>query len=94
MSAPNTEPTPAQQPEQSPEQATSEPQPTVQRPSMPGMLQSVAAAAFGVQSEKKRQQDFQAGKPGDYIALGVIFVIAFIITLIVVVNIVLDSVAK
>nr|WP_211198128.1 DUF2970 domain-containing protein [Permianibacter fluminis] len=58
------------------------------------MLQSVAAAAFGVQSEKKRQQDFQHGKPGDYIALGVIFVIVFIVTLIVVVNMVLSSAGK
>lgn len=94
MSEPLSEPKPDQQPEQNPEQKSPEQEPAVERPSMLGMLQSVAAAAFGVQSEKKRQQDFQAGKPGDYIALGVIFVIAFIITLIVVVNIVLDSVAK
>lgn len=64
------------------------------RPGFLSMIQSVAAAAFGVQSEKKRQQDFQHGKPGDYIALGVIFVIVFIVTLIVVVNMVLSSAGK
>lgn len=64
------------------------------RPSLLSLLQSVLGAAFGVQSEKKRQQDFQHGKPSDYIALGVVFVILFIITLIVVVNIVLSSAGK
>ena len=69
-------------------------QPEVKRPGLLSMLQSVAAAAFGVQSEKKREQDFQHGKPGDYIALGIVFVIVFIITLVVIVNMVLDSAAK
>ncbi|MFN4290856.1 MAG: DUF2970 domain-containing protein [Permianibacter sp.] len=64
------------------------------RPGLLSMLQSVAAAAFGVQSEKKREQDFQHGKAGDYIALGIVFVIVFIITLVVIVNMVLDSAAK
>ncbi len=80
----------------SPPQSGSEPSspPDAKRPGFFSMTQSVLAAAFGVQSEKKRQQDFQHGKPGDYIALGVIFVIAFIITLVVIVNMVLDSAAK
>jgi len=69
-------------------------QPEAKRPGLLSMLQSVAAAAFGVQSEKKREQDFQHGKPGDYIALGIVFVIVFIITLVVIVNMVLDSAAK
>ncbi|NQD38939.1 DUF2970 domain-containing protein [Permianibacter sp. IMCC34836] len=73
---------------------TPTPEQEPQRPGVLNMLQSVAAAAFGVQSEKKRQQDFQHGKPGDYIALGVIFVIVFIVTLIVVVNMVLSSAGK
>lgn len=65
-----------------------------QRPGFLSLIQSVIAAAFGVQSEKKRQQDFQHGKPGDYIALGIVFVVLFIITLIVVVNMVLSSAGK
>lgn len=69
-------------------------QPDAKRPGLASLLQSVAAAAFGVQSEKKREQDFQHGKPGDYIALGIVFVIVFIITLVVIVNMVLDSAAK
>lgn len=68
--------------------------PEAKRPGFASLLQSVVAAAFGVQSEKKREQDFQHGKPGDYIALGIVFVIVFIITLVVIVNMVLDSAAK
>lgn len=71
-----------------------QPTPSRKSPGFFGLLQSVAGAAFGVQSEKKRQEDFQHGKPGDYIALGVVFVIVFIITLIVVVNMVLGSAGK
>ena len=55
------------------------------------IIQSVIAAAFGVQSEKKRQQDFQQGKPGDYILYGIIFTVIFIVTLIMVVNHIVDS---
>ena len=79
---------------QSDNQSKPDTQPETKRPGLLNLLQSVAAAAFGVQSEKKRQQDFQHGKPGDYIALGVIFVIVFIITLVVIVNMVLNSAAK
>ena len=95
MSEPSQIPPSQIQPSQ-PSQSDAEPLPSPepQRPGFFSMIQSVLAAAFGVQSEKKRQQDFQHGKPGDYIALGVIFVIAFIITLVVIVNMVLDSAAK
>ncbi len=86
VSEPTTPSTPA---DVSPDGAPAE-----MRPGMLSLLQSVAAAAFGVQSEKKRQQDFQHGKPGDYIALGVIFVVVFIVTLIVIVNMVLSSAGK
>lgn len=71
-----------------------QPTPNQKSPGFFSLLQSVVGAAFGVQSEKKRQEDFQHGKPGDYIALGVVFVIVFIITLIVVVNMVLGSAGK
>lgn len=71
-----------------------QPSPSKKNPGFFSLLQSVVGAAFGVQSEKKRQQDFQHGKPGDYIALGVVFVIVFIITLVVVVNMVLSSAGK
>lgn len=61
------------------------------RPGPLSIVQSVLAAAFGVQSEAKRQQDFQAGKPGDYILIGIIFVVLFVLALIWVVRSVLSS---
>ncbi len=39
------------------------------------VAQSVAAAAFGVQSGKNRERDFSKGKPSHFIALGLIFTI-------------------
>ncbi len=61
------------------------------RPGPLSIVQSVLAAAFGVQSEAKRQQDFQAGKPGDYILIGIIFVVLFVIGLIWLVRTVLSN---
>ncbi len=54
------------------------------------VIQSVAAAAFGVQSEQKRSDDFQHGKPTDFILYGIVFLIIFIVTLIVVVSNIVD----
>ncbi len=78
------------------EHDTPQPPSPQEKPSTPGplsIIQSVAAAAFGVQSEKKREQDFQHGKPGDYILYGIIFTVIFVVTLIVIVSHVVDSAA-
>jgi hypothetical protein len=45
------------------------------------MLQSVLAAALGVQSGKNRSRDFSRGKPSHFILLGVIFTALFVIVL-------------
>jgi len=45
------------------------------------MLQSVLAAAFGVQSGKNRARDFSHGKPSQFIALGLLFTLCFILTI-------------
>ena len=45
------------------------------------MLQSVLAAARGVQSGKNRSRDFSRGKPGLFILLGVLFTALFVIVL-------------
>lgn len=55
------------------------------------VLQSVLAALFGVQSEQKRLQDFQSPKPLPYILVGIVLVIGFIVGLVVIVNIVLNT---
>ena len=41
------------------------------------LLQSVCAAAFGVQSEANRQRDFESGKFWHFIIAGILFVLAF-----------------
>jgi hypothetical protein len=53
------------------------------------MLQSVIAAAFGVQSNKNRARDFTHGKPSHFIALGVLFTLLFVLILLGVVKLVL-----
>lgn len=53
------------------------------------MLQSVLAAAFGVQSGKHRARDFSRGKPSHFIILGVIFTLAFVLVIFAVVKLVL-----
>ncbi|WP_342242912.1 DUF2970 domain-containing protein [Pseudomonas sp. OTU5201] len=45
------------------------------------MLQSVLAAAFGVQSGKNRTRDFSRGKPSHFIILGVLFTVVFVLVL-------------
>lgn len=50
---------------------------------------STLAAAFGVQNKANKDRDFQSGKPVHFIIAGVVFTALFVITLIVVVNLVL-----
>jgi hypothetical protein len=59
---------------------------TNSRPGLFSVLQSVLAAMFGVQSEEKRQLDFEKGHPAEYIFVGIIMVVLFILTIIWVVN--------
>ena len=53
------------------------------------MLQSVLAAAFGVQSNKNRARDFSRGKPSHFIILGLLFTGLFVLVLFAVVRLVL-----
>ena len=41
------------------------------------LVQSVCAAAFGVQSEKNRRRDFESGKFWHFVAAGLVFVAVF-----------------
>ena len=54
------------------------------------MLQSVLAAAFGVQSGKNRARDFSRGKPSHFIILGVLFTGLFVLVLFGLVKLVLS----
>lgn len=61
-----------------------------QRPlSFREMLQSVLAAAFGVQSGKNRSRDFSRGKPSHFIFLGLLFTVVFVLLIFGVVQLVL-----
>jgi len=52
---------------------------------------SVLAAAFGVQSSRNRERDFSRGKVSHFVVAGVIFTAAFVLIMVVVVNLVLGS---
>lgn len=56
------------------------------------MLQSVLAAAFGVQSGKNRERDFTQGKPSHFILLGLLFTVLFVLVILGVVKLVLHLV--
>jgi hypothetical protein len=62
------------------------------RPKGPGVLkvlQSVLAGALGVQSDKRREEDFSSHSPWPYIIAGILFTAGFVVTLVVVVKLVL-----
>ena len=58
-----------------------------------GTLQTILGAVFGVQSDKKRQEDFAKADPGKLIALGIVTVVVIVIAMIVTVNTVLETAA-
>jgi len=53
------------------------------------LLQSILAAAFGVQSGKNRSRDFSRGKPAQFIAIGLLFTLVFVLLLFAIVKTVL-----
>lgn len=58
-------------------------------PTLWQMLQSVMAAAFGVQSGKNRARDFTHGKPSHFVVLGILFTVVFALVLFGIVQLVL-----
>ena len=65
-----------------------------QKPSFWQIVVSTIAAAFGVQSDKNRQRDFKHGSVMPYIVAGVIFTVAFVLTVVLVVQLVLSGAGK
>jgi len=53
------------------------------------VLWGVLAAMFGVRDHEKHQRDFEQGDPIQFIVWGVLFVLAFVMTLIWIVDIIL-----
>lgn len=60
-------------------------------PSMADTFKSVAAAFFGVQSDKNREKDFTQGKLINFIVVGIISVVIFIAILIFIVSLVMPA---
>ncbi len=58
-------------------------------PSTWQVLKSVLASFFGVQNEKTRKRDFTYGKPSQFIIIGLILTIFFIVILYLAVKIIL-----
>ena len=50
-------------------------------PSLVDVLGSVLASMFGVRSNRKREEDFTHGKPSQYIIIGLIVTVVFMLTI-------------
>lgn len=62
-----------------------------QKPGLKAIIQSTLAAAFGVQSSKNREQDFQHGNLWVYVGSGIIFTVLFIFAVMLVVRLALAT---
>jgi hypothetical protein len=60
-------------------------------PSFLKILGSTLAAAFGVQSRSKLEEDFQQSSPLPFIVAGILFTLVFVVTLVFIVKIVLRN---
>ena len=61
------------------------------KPSFLDVIKSVLASFFGVQSDKNRRRDFQQGNPGQFILVGIVLTIFFILILFVAVKVILAT---
>ena len=61
----------------------------LKKPTLWQVFMSVAAAMFGVQSQRKREYDFERGTFRDYAIVGGVFGVLFIILVIAVVQLVM-----
>jgi len=52
-----------------------------QAPSFFSVLGSVLSSMFGVQSSRKREQDFTHGKPSQYIMIGLLVTVVFVLSI-------------
>ena len=55
------------------------------------VFKSVAASVFGVQSSTNRERDFQQQSFVPYLVVGVVFVVALVVSLVLIVSAVLPS---
>lgn len=60
-------------------------------PSLLDVVKSVLASFFGVQSDKNRERDFQQGNPAQFILVGLVLTVLFIVGMIFIVKLILVS---
>lgn len=53
------------------------------------VFKSVMASFFGVQKEETRQRDFTYGKPGQFIFIGLLLTVGFIVVVYLIVKVIL-----
>lgn len=63
-------------------------------PGIFNVIGSVLAAMIGIQNDENRERDFEQGKASNYIVVGVIVVAIFVISLISIVNSIVDESLK
>ncbi|WP_174484190.1 DUF2970 domain-containing protein [methanotrophic endosymbiont of Bathymodiolus puteoserpentis (Logatchev)] len=56
------------------------------KPSLKQVIQSVLAAAIGVQSKANRQRDFENGSLSSYLIVGAIATVLFIVILVTIIS--------
>jgi len=54
---------------------------TDKSPSLASVVGSVLAGMFGVQSNKKREEDFTQGKPSQFIIIGLVMTSIFVLAI-------------
>lgn len=82
-----------QQDDEQPAQKPAEKKPADKKkgPGVLKVMQSILAGALGVQSDKRREEDFSSHSPWPYIIAGILFTVGFVVALIIVVNVVLSG---
>jgi len=60
-----------------------------QRPGVGAIILSTFAAAFGVQTDKNRERDFQHGNIMTFISAGIIFTVVLVLVIVGLVNLIL-----
>ena len=61
------------------------------KPSFIDVIKSVLASFFGVQSDKNRRRDFQQGNLAQFIIVGLVLTVLFIVGMILIVKLILAS---
>ncbi|MBM4201303.1 MAG: DUF2970 domain-containing protein [Gammaproteobacteria bacterium] len=65
--------------------------PGADKPSLLTIIGSALAAAFGVQSERKRLRDFQHGSPTTFVLVGIAMTVMLVLAIYLVVRVVLSA---